>query len=232
MFEIKEENEKIKITTPYHPIFVKKIKGAGASWSSDSKTWNMDARNIGIARKIMYQIYGRDDTPCELIDVKVYVKQSIIADRAAITMLGKVIASAYGRDSEAKIGEGISFEEGAPRSGGSVKNWFTKIPEGSIFTIWDVPKAAWEQKIFVPEDGVQFEILEKKSKIIIDESEKWFSPELLESPEDFADFAAKLKKTLVEMNYMANGQFFKEGQINFLAEAVLNMAVQPKKEDL
>ena len=54
------------------------------------------------------------------------------------------MARAYGRDSGAKIGEGVVFLEGGASSGGSVKNWYTTIKKGSVFEVRDVPRAKAE----------------------------------------------------------------------------------------
>ena len=71
--------------------------------------------------------------------VRVTALQNISADRGPIVLLGRIIASARGRDSGARVGEGVAFIDGKPQSGGSVKNWTTEISEGSIFVVADVP---------------------------------------------------------------------------------------------
>ena len=132
----KVADDKIEVRTPYNPQFVSKIKTAGARWNAIDKAWTMHAANIDVAREI------RDDMPAadeKLVRVRVTALQNISADRGPIVLLGRIIASARGRDSGARVGEGVAFIDGKPQSGGSVKNWTTEISEGSIFVVADVP---------------------------------------------------------------------------------------------
>src|SRR5690606_6629784 len=143
------------------PVFVKRIKKAGGKWNASNKTWEVDERSIDTVRSIMREVYGQDDRPQETVTVKVTVgKYCIAQDKGPVVLFGRTIASARGRDSGAKIGDGVSFEKGGCRSGGSVKNWDTRIEEGSVFTIFDVPRMAVEQKIGWDEDYGTFEVIE------------------------------------------------------------------------
>lgn len=138
----KVADNKIEVRTPYNPQFVSKIKTAGARWNAIDKAWTMHAANIDVAREILRAVYGRDDMPAadeKLVRVRVTALQNISADRGPIVLLGRIIASARGRDSGARVGEGVAFIDGKPQSGGSVKNWTTEISEGSIFVVADVP---------------------------------------------------------------------------------------------
>ena len=138
----KVADDKIEVRTPYNPQFVSKIKTAGARWNAIDKAWTMHAANIDVAREILRAVYGRDDMPAvdeKLVRVRVTALQNISADRGPIVLLGRIIASARGRDSGARVGEGVAFTDGKPQSGGSVKNWTTEIPEGSVFVGADVP---------------------------------------------------------------------------------------------
>ena len=138
----KVADDKIEVRTPYNPQFVSKIKTAGARWNAIDKAWTMHAANIDVAREILRAVYGRDDMPAadeKLVRVRVTALQNISADRGPIVLLGRIIASARGRDSGARVGEGVAFIDGKPQGGGSVKNWTTEISEGSIFVVADVP---------------------------------------------------------------------------------------------
>ena len=136
------ENGKIALLTPYNPEFVTRIKATGARWDANSKAWQIDAANIDVARKIMREVYGQDDqaTVGDLVDVRVTIKERIIAECSPLYLFGKMVASAFSRDSGAKVAEDVCFETGMPRSAGSAKNWITVIDEGSVFTIRKVAK--------------------------------------------------------------------------------------------
>jgi hypothetical protein len=153
-------NGKIAIETPYNPEFVKRIKKTGGRWNGRNKTWETDERNLDVVRSIMRDVYGQDDLPQELINIRVTLKESVDELRGPIVMFGRTIASAFGRDSGAKIGSGVCFEAGGCDSAGSVKNWYTKISSGSVITIHDVPRRAVEEKLGWNDDYGTFEIVE------------------------------------------------------------------------
>lgn len=163
---------KIAVETPYNPNFVSKIKKAGGKWNASNKTWEIDERSINTVRAIMREVYGQDDLPQELVTVKVTVGSSISQLRGPIVMFGRTVASAFGRDTGARIGEGVCFEKGGCRSGGSMKNWYTFILAGSEITIYDVPKLAVEQKIGWDEDFGSFEVIEADDPLAALRAEK------------------------------------------------------------
>lgn len=155
------ENGRIAVDTPYNPEFVRRIKQAGGRWDASRRVWICDARDIETVRQIMRDVYGRDDLPQEVVSVRVTVGGNRIeAYRGPVVLFGRTVASAYGRDSGAKVGEGVSFSAGGATSGGSMKNWYTIIRPGSVFTIHDVPKAAVEQKLGWHDEYGTFEVLE------------------------------------------------------------------------
>ncbi len=85
---------------------------------------------------------------------------TISAHTGPVVLFGRTVASAHGRDSGAKIGEGVCFEAGGCTSGGSVKNWYTVIESGSVLTIYDVPRRAAEEKLGWSDSYGSFEIVE------------------------------------------------------------------------
>jgi len=158
--KITESNGKISIDTPYNADFVTKIKAAGAKWNTSTKTWQMDARSIASARAIMREVYGQDDLPCDTVSVKVTIKKDIRASRAPIVILGRTIASAKGRDTGARIGDGVCFESGKADSGGSMNNWCTIIEEGSVIILYDIAKNAVTDMIGVDPEYCGIEVVE------------------------------------------------------------------------
>lgn len=186
-FQIEVTGDSAAIVTPYNPEFVKKIKLLGGKWDGDSKTWNVDARSIDSVRDAMQEVYGRDDNTLvsELVSVKVSVAEEMSTYHGAVTLFGKTIASAWGRDSGARIGEGVAFTKGAPKSGGSVKNWHTIVPAGCEFILHDVAK-----NVIREVDGIEYEIIEAGTTI---------NREALEAEK------AKLVKRLAEIEALLNG---------------------------
>lgn len=161
-FQINEIGSKIEIITPYHPAYVKLIKQTCAQWNGTG--WVTDKRNIDVVREIMREVYGRDDTPIpssDLVTVRLTFPDGCSKWRGAVCACGHVIASAFGRDSGAKIGSDVCFSRGGATSGGSVKNWQTIIYSGSVCLIYDVPRSI-AVEAHMP-DGIKFEVIEQGS---------------------------------------------------------------------
>jgi hypothetical protein len=70
------------------------------------------------------------------------------------------------------VGEGVCFEKGGCDSGGSMKNWYTIVSAESVFTIYDVPKLAVEQKLGWKDDFGTFEVVESGDPLAALRAEK------------------------------------------------------------
>jgi hypothetical protein len=161
MIKITVKEGRAFIVSPYNPNFTSRIKRMGGKWDSARKMWSIDERNVDAVRQVLREIYGMDDTPTELVSVRVKTLVSIYADRGPITIFGRVVANATGRDSGARIGEGVVFITGNAKSGGSTKYWETIISEDSEFIIHDVPRTAvLEGFDTYDSDAIKYEIIE------------------------------------------------------------------------
>lgn len=155
------ENGRIAVDTPYNPEFIRRIKQAGGRWDASRRVWICDARDTDMVREIMRDVYGRDDMPQEVVSVRVTVgEEQITAWRGPVVLFGRTIASAFGRDSGARVGDGVAFSAGGATSGGTMKHWYTVIRPGSVFVVHDVPRAAVEQKLGWDDDYGTYEIIE------------------------------------------------------------------------
>lgn len=146
------------VFTPYNPAFVKEIKTiGGAKWDGVQRCWKVPEATVDTVRKIMMEVYGETDLPDggEKVTVRVKFNEMETSLRSSIVVFGKTIACAFGRDSGARVGDEAAFIVGAPRSGGSAKNWTTVIDEGSVVEIRNVPIAALN-------DSYEYEIVEEK----------------------------------------------------------------------
>ena len=146
------------VFTPYNPAFVKEIKTiGGAKWDGVQRCWKDPEATVDTVRKIMMEVYGETDLPDggEKVTVRVKFNEMETSLRSSIVVFGKTIACAFGRDSGARVGDEAAFIVGAPRSGGSAKNWTTVIDEGSVVEIRNVPIAALN-------DSYEYEIVEEK----------------------------------------------------------------------
>ena len=95
----------------------------------------------------MMEVYGETDLPntCGSVTVKVTFKEEWSERCDDVIIFKKVIASARGRDSGARPGDDVTFLEGEPTSGGSMKNWESVVPAGCVVLLRHVPLTVWEE---------------------------------------------------------------------------------------
>lgn len=139
--QVEIKNGKAYIASPYNVEFVRRIKLSGGKWSAASKRWYVPEPALPAVRTMMAEVYGEtDEGPAsEYVTLVVKWLENDWTVCGPVTLAGRVIASAWGRDSGAKPGTNVSFISGEPTSGGSAKNWETKVPEGSVVEIYYVP---------------------------------------------------------------------------------------------
>lgn len=139
--QVEIKNGKAYIASPYNVEFVRRIKLSGGKWSAASKRWYVPEPALPAVRTMMAEVYGEtDEGPAsEYVTLVVKWLEDDWTVGGPVTLAGRVIASAWGHDSGAKPGTNVSFISGEPTSGGSAKNWETKVPEGSVVEIYYVP---------------------------------------------------------------------------------------------
>ena len=138
-------NGMASVYTPYNKDFIAKIKAIGGrKWNAAEKCWMVPETEIDTVRQYMMDVYGETDQldDSEKVTVRVTFNKDAYAKCDGIVLFGKTIARAWGRDSGAKVGDEATFEKGSPKSGGSVRNWNTIIPEGSIVKIRNITRTA------------------------------------------------------------------------------------------
>lgn len=140
--KIEVSGETASVYSPYNAEFVQKMRRiGGAKWNRGQACWDVPAHAVSAVRLIMKETYGESDTePAEKVTARVTFTDEMSENRSAVTLFGKTVASAFGRDSGAKVGEDVTFIVKNPRSGGSRNHWETIIPEGAVAEIHNVPR--------------------------------------------------------------------------------------------
>lgn len=155
--KIEMNADRASVFTPYNADFVRRLKGGigGAKWNPSEKCWTVPASSVDAVREIMMDVYGETDVPEAAAKLKLRVKATDILTegRGPVTLFGKTVSSARGRDSGAFAGDGVCFVAGNPTSGGSVKNWTSVVPEGSEFILSDVPQSLYDRYLAQKESG-------------------------------------------------------------------------------
>ena len=137
---------RVMIYSPYNRTFVARAKKLGGKWMAAGKAWTFDERDADRVKALVGDVYGHFfDADVELVDVRITCSEIVEADRKPIMCGPREVARAWGRDSGAKLGDGVVQLEGRVYSGGSVKNWDTRASAGSVFEVRDYPKAQVEK---------------------------------------------------------------------------------------
>ena len=170
--EIKED--KVIIAAPYDREFTSAMHNLNGKWDSIKKTWTVDIDVLDEVREILSDIYGANDLTNDLVDVWVTIPENELIEelQAPVKLFGKVVATAWGRDSGAKWGPDIVNKNASCSSGGSMRNWKTFVRTGS-FKIKSVSKARIEaDRELYEKKGFSFEFVGKKLDTAALEEEK------------------------------------------------------------
>jgi len=121
--------EKCFIDALYNEDLVDRCKCLGGIWDEEAQVWAFD----GIVKDRVEEL---EAIYCsEMVSVEITARIEVFEYNANIKFLGYPLCYATGRDSGAKLCRGISLIEGKISSGGSHKNWLTKISENSKFRL-------------------------------------------------------------------------------------------------
>lgn len=166
MINVEIANGKAYITSPYNTDFVARIKKCGGRWDSAKRVWAINAEALEAARTAMMDVYGEtDEAPAgELVTLVIKFAEGCESkSRQPLTVAGRVIARAFGRDSGATLGEDVAFVAGGPDSGGSNAHWLVTVTPGSICEVYNVPRTKADEVIADPPNGMEIAI--KSAKI-------------------------------------------------------------------
>jgi hypothetical protein len=147
MMEIKVENGKANVYTPYNTDFVKRVKGiGGAKWNDTEKCWTIPETAVEVAREIINDVYGYSDVnENETVTLKLAFNERVSSKRSDVVLFGKILAHAYSRDSGARVGDDVAYISGGATSGGSRNNWESVVKDGSVVILSNVNKSVYEK---------------------------------------------------------------------------------------
>lgn len=200
--------DEIVVYSPYSSVFVSKARDIGGKWNSTKRAWVFDARLQERVSAILYSIYGHDGINLSnLVDVQL-TYDDLEKVCSPFFKYGALVAAASGRDSGAKLGDGVLVLKGGFDSGGSMKYWKTKSLPNTVIILKQVPQEAIEK----------------------DENKSLYQPKILESslpprriftfksqedsPEKIREqFEAELTRFFQSKNQSQEQQLEKEGQV-------------------
>lgn len=128
--EIKKTDKIVTLSSHiYNDQLVASCRALGGRWDAQASAWVF---NSLVEQEVdeLDRLYNED-----LVAIDIEALDDIYSSASSVTFLGYTIARAFGRDSGAKLGDKIMMLGGAISSGGSVKNWNTKVMRGSRFRL-------------------------------------------------------------------------------------------------
>lgn len=131
----------VRVLSPYLQAFVADAKRIGGRWQAPA--WVFDIRDEPRVRELLLKHYGTDGAPAAgpTVTLRIVFEPGYYVDQDAFRVAGRVVAKATGRDSGATLGDGVVLLDGGFNSGGSVKNWLTKVgAHGATVLLRDVPE--------------------------------------------------------------------------------------------
>ena len=128
----------IHAITPYNPDFINDAKKQlDGKWQAPA--WVFDSRDEAEVLALVESRYGWKPG-MKLVSALVRFPRGFIASQGPVVLLGRALVTATGRDSGAKLGDGVRLREGDVTSGGSAKNWTTVVQDDTELAVHDVPE--------------------------------------------------------------------------------------------
>jgi hypothetical protein len=141
---------RIVVYSPYHPDFAPRAKLLGGKFakSQSGPYWHFDPRDEARVRDLCREIYGTDgsDPAGDLVTIRATLNY-LYRDDPALYIAGRQVARVLGRDSGARLAEGVVLVSGRLSSGGSARYYHLTAQRGTVIEIRDLPRAAVEREI-------------------------------------------------------------------------------------
>lgn len=146
------KDNRIIVDTPYNAAFVERAKMAGGVWNSANRAWIFPAEQTAAVRSILMDVYGEDDRAADVARVRLrcvcWVQELPYGEQAwpneggalDISLAGRQVARAFGRDSGARPGADVVVVAGGFSSGGSRNNPRLTVKDGTVVDLLRTPE--------------------------------------------------------------------------------------------
>lgn len=151
MVQITTNPTHLTLQAPFHPSLSFHAKALNGRWKGQEIGWLFGHEHDAALRALCVRLWGVDGTPeamAELVDLRITVEQRDIhasvwsAQNEALYLVGREIAASLKNRRAARPGRGVKFLRGQPCCKAELNHYWTSIPDGSVFTIKDVPVMA------------------------------------------------------------------------------------------
>lgn len=155
--KIIRKGENVLVFTPYNEGFVAQMRNLKGFWDYEQQCWWLNAGKIPAIRSAMRDHFGADDTgDTETTTVWLTFRESKGSFRSDYCLLGKVLCHATSRNGGGTPGEDVYYLSGKPESGGSIKNWSSIVPAGSVIRLSNVPWALLDSLDLPPDIDIEY----------------------------------------------------------------------------
>lgn len=158
---IRRTETHIYVSSPFSPDLPRRARELSGRWDRNEKEWIFPLQAENEVRALYMDVYGEFDTPADTVTIRCTVGNTQVGSptRESLSLGGRVIARAFGRDSGARTAQGVVVVSGGFDSGGSRQNWSTDARENTIFRVLDVPRPKAQRLVENPEwcDTVEIE---------------------------------------------------------------------------
>jgi hypothetical protein len=160
--KIKKDEKELTVHSTFNPELPTAARKLGGKWNGEA--WIFSISEEELVRKLYKEIYGTDGSSTEMVDLRAtflgenYGQSRV---REGYYLGGIQVARAFGRDSGAKITEGVIVEKGGFSSCGSMKNWYTRVSVGTVLKLKSLPTDLVEN-LKINLKNWKFEIISEK----------------------------------------------------------------------
>ncbi len=144
----------LTVKSSYNENFAHKARLLGGKWDREDKCWAFDARSEGLVRELCQRVYGDNGITADTVTLRVRWTKREEQGCGSVSLGGRVIASASGKNSGASWGRDVVVLAGYCGSGGSTKYWHTWVGAGTEVLLRDFPRTLATQFCADPSEPI------------------------------------------------------------------------------
>lgn len=154
----------ITIKTPHiNSFFNDSAKKRGAHYSSDG--WVFNDADQPVIDKMLEKYFGiLPDGATNQVTLKIEFLQCESERCSALEIAGRRIATAFGRDTGARLANDVVILSGKIASGGSAKNWETVARAGTVCLVRNFSKMLADALLLESNEKIRYSIVDEKAE--------------------------------------------------------------------
>lgn len=164
---ITKDASTISVEAPYNSVFVDGARALAGKWNQPK--WVFDLRDQTDVMALAMRAYGTDGNAVDQCDVRLTIEAMASlrdGNGMSASFCGRPLARIFGRDSGARVSEGVIIEQGKFDSGGSRGNPLVVVAgDLLVIKLRDLSHALVREFISEENDGVSVEIMSVNSNL-------------------------------------------------------------------